>query len=116
MASDDIPWGRRPTRAVANTRAHPGCDRTTRYFATMKSRLLGGRRSARIERLAPAMKEKALSIRATAPFRADHVGSLLRPPELTRARAEFKAGTLDDAELRSAEGAAITTGIERQGA
>jgi len=22
------------------------------------------------------------------PFRADHVGSLLRPPELTRARAE----------------------------
>ena len=26
------------------------------------------------------------------PFRADHVGSLLRPPELTRARARFKAG------------------------
>ena len=26
------------------------------------------------------------------PFRADHVGSLLRPPELTRARAEHKAG------------------------
>ena len=28
------------------------------------------------------------------PFRADHVGSLLRPPELTRARAEHKAGRL----------------------
>ena len=27
------------------------------------------------------------------PFRADHVGSLLRPPELARARADFKAGT-----------------------
>ena len=29
------------------------------------------------------------------PFRADHVGSLLRPPELARARAEHKAGRLD---------------------
>ena len=26
------------------------------------------------------------------PFRADHVGSLLRPPELLRARAEHQAG------------------------
>ena len=29
------------------------------------------------------------------PFRADHVGSLLRPPELARARADFKAGRID---------------------
>ena len=27
----------------------------------------------------------------TPPFRADHVGSLLRPPELLRARAEHQA-------------------------
>ena len=26
------------------------------------------------------------------PFRADHVGSVLRPPELLRARAEHQAG------------------------
>ena len=31
---------------------------------------------------------------ATAPFRADHVGSLLRPPELKEAREEFKAGRI----------------------
>ena len=41
------------------------------------------------------------------PFRADHVGSLLRPPELIRARAEHKAGRLDAAGLREAEDAAI---------
>jgi methionine synthase II (cobalamin-independent) len=45
--------------------------------------------------------------RDTPPFRADHVGSLLRPPALTRARAEFKAGRIDGDELRSVEDEAI---------
>jgi 5-methyltetrahydropteroyltriglutamate--homocysteine methyltransferase len=48
------------------------------------------------------------------PFRADHVGSLLRPPELTRARAEFKAGRIDGAALRAAEDAAILDVIALQ--
>ncbi len=30
--------------------------------------------------------------RTSPPFRADHVGSLLRPPELLRARQEFAPG------------------------
>src|ERR1700729_716765 len=55
-----------------------------------------------------------MSIRTTPPFRADHVGSLLRPPELARARADHRAGSLDDAGLRSVEDAAITELIERQ--
>src|ERR1700726_1984078 len=41
------------------------------------------------------------------PFRADHVGSLLRPPELLRARAEHQAGRLSAEELRPAEDRAI---------
>jgi 5-methyltetrahydropteroyltriglutamate--homocysteine methyltransferase len=41
------------------------------------------------------------------PFRADHVGSLLRPPELLRARSEHQAGRLSTAELRRVEDAAI---------
>jgi 5-methyltetrahydropteroyltriglutamate--homocysteine methyltransferase len=53
-----------------------------------------------------------MSIRTTPPFRADHVGSLLRPPELTRARADHRTGTLDDAGLRSVEDVAITELIE----
>jgi 5-methyltetrahydropteroyltriglutamate--homocysteine methyltransferase len=55
-----------------------------------------------------------MSRRAHAPFRADHVGSLLRPPALTRARAEFKAGHLDAEALRAAEDAAILDVIELQ--
>jgi 5-methyltetrahydropteroyltriglutamate--homocysteine methyltransferase len=48
-----------------------------------------------------------MSMRDTPPFRADHVGSLLRPPELAGARAEFKAGRLDGAGLRAVEDEAI---------
>src|SRR5437762_3412885 len=43
----------------------------------------------------------------TPPFRADHVGSLLRPPELLRARAEHQAGRMSAEELRRVENAAI---------
>ncbi|WP_214369301.1 5-methyltetrahydropteroyltriglutamate--homocysteine S-methyltransferase [Pseudonocardia sp. H11422] len=45
--------------------------------------------------------------RTEPPFRADHVGSLLRPPALLAARGEQAAGTLDAAGLRAAEDAAI---------
>jgi 5-methyltetrahydropteroyltriglutamate--homocysteine methyltransferase len=45
--------------------------------------------------------------RDTPPFRADHVGSLLRPPAVTRARADFKTGRIDGDELRSVEDEAI---------
>lgn len=44
---------------------------------------------------------------STPPFRADHVGSLLRPPALIEARDRFRAGTIDAATLRSAEDEAI---------
>ncbi len=40
-------------------------------------------------------------------FRADQVGSLLRPPELIRARAQARTGEITHAALRSAEDAAI---------
>ena len=45
--------------------------------------------------------------RALPPFRADHVGSLLRPPDLLDARARHRAGELDDEGLRAVEDAAI---------
>jgi 5-methyltetrahydropteroyltriglutamate--homocysteine methyltransferase len=55
-----------------------------------------------------------LTDRQTPPFRADHVGSLLRPPALHQARAEFKAGRLDAAALRAVEDASILEAIELQ--
>ena len=48
------------------------------------------------------------------PFRADHVGSLLRPPELLHARAEHQAGRLSAPELRGVEDAAIRDAAQMQ--
>jgi 5-methyltetrahydropteroyltriglutamate--homocysteine methyltransferase len=52
--------------------------------------------------------------RATPPFRADHVGSLLRPPSLLSAREAHAAGTLTGDELRTAEDAAIADAVRMQ--
>ena len=52
--------------------------------------------------------------RPSPPFRADHVGSLLRPPELMSARAEAAAGRLSAAELRAIEDEAVREAVRRQ--
>jgi 5-methyltetrahydropteroyltriglutamate--homocysteine methyltransferase len=48
------------------------------------------------------------------PFRADQVGSLLRPPELREARAKAKRGELGPGKLREAEDRAIRAAVARQ--
>ena len=48
------------------------------------------------------------------PFRADHVGSLLRPPELLEARERHAEGAIDDDELRGIEDAAIADVVALQ--
>jgi 5-methyltetrahydropteroyltriglutamate--homocysteine methyltransferase len=55
-----------------------------------------------------------MSDRSGPPFRADHVGSLLRPPELLRARSEHKAGGISAGELRRVEDAAIRDVVRMQ--
>jgi 5-methyltetrahydropteroyltriglutamate--homocysteine methyltransferase len=52
--------------------------------------------------------------RTTPPFRADHVGSLLRPKALLQARDEFKTGKIDAAALRRAEDEAIRGAVKLQ--
>jgi 5-methyltetrahydropteroyltriglutamate--homocysteine methyltransferase len=52
--------------------------------------------------------------RTTPPFRADHVGSLIRPQSLIDARDAFDAGKLPEAELRSLEDAAIRDAVAMQ--
>jgi 5-methyltetrahydropteroyltriglutamate--homocysteine methyltransferase len=47
-------------------------------------------------------------------YRAEQVGSLLRPPELLKARAAFAEGRLDEAELRGAEDRAIADALAKQ--
>ena len=48
------------------------------------------------------------------PFRADHVGSLLRPAALLEARGRHAAGELDDEALRAVEDAAIRDVVRMQ--
>ncbi|HEV3288002.1 MAG TPA: 5-methyltetrahydropteroyltriglutamate--homocysteine S-methyltransferase, partial [Streptosporangiaceae bacterium] len=55
-----------------------------------------------------------MSPRTTPPFRADHVGSLLRPRELLAARDDFAAGTIGAAQLRAIEDDAITEVVAMQ--
>ena len=52
--------------------------------------------------------------RSLPPFRADHVGSLLRPRELAEARAARKAGTLSPDALRAVEDRCIEAAIRKQ--
>ena len=52
--------------------------------------------------------------RTTPPFRADHVGSLLRPEPVRKARLHFQEGAIGDDALRAVEDAAIRELVERQ--
>ena len=55
-----------------------------------------------------------MSTAARPPFRADHVGSLLRPPELREARARAARGEIDRAALRAIEDQAIRGAVALQ--
>jgi 5-methyltetrahydropteroyltriglutamate--homocysteine methyltransferase len=55
-----------------------------------------------------------MSARDKPPYRADHVGSLLRPPEVLQAREDRAAGRISDDELRAVEDDAIREVVRRQ--
>ena len=55
-----------------------------------------------------------MSKRTRPPFRADHVGSFLRPPELLDARERCKSGAITRAELREVEDRAIRDIVRMQ--
>jgi 5-methyltetrahydropteroyltriglutamate--homocysteine methyltransferase len=55
----------------------------------------------------PATAAPKTGARTRPPFRADHVGSFLRPKSLLDARERFKAGAIEAAELRRVEDEAI---------
>jgi 5-methyltetrahydropteroyltriglutamate--homocysteine methyltransferase len=50
----------------------------------------------------------------TTPYRADHIGSLLRPPELLQARAAYDQGRMTLAQLRQSEDTAILQALALQ--
>jgi 5-methyltetrahydropteroyltriglutamate--homocysteine methyltransferase len=55
----------------------------------------------------PSTRQTALGARSVPPFRADHVGSFLRPKFLLDAREQFRTGAIDAAQLRAVEDEAI---------
>jgi 5-methyltetrahydropteroyltriglutamate--homocysteine methyltransferase len=55
-----------------------------------------------------------MSRRTSPPFRADHVGSLLRPPRLHQARDDFAACRITAADLRAVEDEEITKAVRMQ--
>ena len=55
-----------------------------------------------------------MAVRIKPPFRADHVGSLLRPPALLRAREDAAAGRVTPDELHTVEDEAIAEAIRMQ--
>jgi 5-methyltetrahydropteroyltriglutamate--homocysteine methyltransferase len=48
------------------------------------------------------------------PYRADHVGSLLRPPELVKGREDFVENRISEDELRELEDAAVLKALDMQ--
>lgn len=48
------------------------------------------------------------------PFRADHVGSLLRPDSLLEVREQWKAEAISDGELRERENTAIAEAVKKE--
>jgi 5-methyltetrahydropteroyltriglutamate--homocysteine methyltransferase len=53
-------------------------------------------------------------MRSTPPFRADHVGSFLRPPDLIAARSSYEQGRISAAERRQREDRAIRDVVKMQ--
>ncbi len=63
--------------------------------------------------IAPGYEENTMQ-RQHAPFRADIVGSFLRPDAIKQARQQFAAGEIDAAHLRRVEDEAIRHAVEQQ--
>ncbi len=59
-------------------------------------------------------REDKMAERTRPPFRAEHVGSLLRPREVTQARDDFAAGRITAQDLRAIEDRAIRDAVKKQ--
>lgn len=55
-----------------------------------------------------------MSLRQNPPFRAEHIGSLLRPKDLTQAFKKFNAGEMSEEEFSAAQDAAIRDVVAAQ--
>ena len=98
------------TTRAPRTRRSSRVARTAFSASTSASRATTRLRSSSLT----TTEETRPMIRTKPPFRADHVGSLLRPQRVLTARDDAAAGRIDAAELRSIEDDAIREAVHRQ--
>src|ERR1700704_388860 len=99
----------------------PGSGRTSRPTLLPLSRWAGKRLTRRraspeipLPHCAPATTGNPMTQRKKPPFRADHVGSLLRPQELHDARAKAKRGEISAEQLRAVQDKHIREAVAKQ--
>src|SRR5258705_5144896 len=76
--------------------------------------LAGGRFPAALRGIYGQLGHARRESRVKPPFRADQVGSLLRPPEIKEARARLERGEMSAGELRAIEDRCIRGAVARQ--
>src|SRR5262245_60933975 len=91
----------------------PAARRSRPLPARGRARCRGGQAFADAA-LSKTQREPSMSARHAPPFRAEHVGSFIRPPELVQARQAFGAGRLSAAELSAVEDRAIRDVVAMQ--
>lgn len=94
-----------------------GCDLRLRGGQLRPKRVFrrpAARKAGRIGRMQRVTRSAPPDGNARPPFRADHVGSLLRPEALRIARAARAAGTIDDAALAAVEDREIEHIVRKQ--
>src|SRR5215203_4204570 len=83
----------------------------TVYGATRTGDVSPG--SRRNSRRRPSHTPRTMMSPIDPPFRADHVGSLLRPAEVVEARSQCAAGEISAAQLREVEDHAIAAAVSK---
>ncbi len=100
-----------PQRKLVNMRIDAGGV----YARRILERIVGEERAWNTHSLHTPITTYPMTARTTPPFRADHVGSFLRPPYLLEARDQyFNKATIKAAQLREVEDRAITEIVKFQ--
>src|SRR5512132_549523 len=101
-----------PHQVGAAKRAHARGDQGS--AATERDLLRRSCCQRRLQSVQRGHEGRDMSKRTTPPYRADHVGSLLRPPELLQARGDFARRRISADELRAKEDEAIKDAVRMQ--